>query len=106
MSIEIIRYNEERKGQWDAFVRASRNGTFLFERNYMDYHSDRFVDCSLMLFNDGNLCALFPATLNAGMQAVVSHGGLTYGSFIIDATVTATLMLQIFSSVSILAVKT
>ena len=75
MSIEIIRYNEERKEQWDAFVRVSRNGTFLFERNYMDYHSDRFVDFSLMVFNDGQLCALFPATLNAEKLAVVSQGG-------------------------------
>ena len=99
MSIEIIRYNEERKEQWDAFVRVSRNGTFLFERNYMDYHSDRFVDFSLMVFNDGQLCALFPATLNAEKLAVVSHGGLTYGSFVVDATVTAALMLQMFSSV-------
>lgn len=99
MTIEVVRYDESRKEQWDAFVRVSRNGTFLFERNYMDYHCDRFVDCSLMIFNDGNLCALFPATFHEDRLSVVSHGGLTYGSFIVDVTVTSALMLQVFSLV-------
>ena len=99
MSIEIIKYDESRKEQWDAFVKVSRNGTFLFERNYMNYHQDRFVDCSLMIFNDNNLCALLPATLHEDRLAIVSHGGLTYGSFIVDATVTTAMMLEIFSSV-------
>lgn len=99
MSIEIIKYDESRKEQWDAFVKVSRNGTFLFERDYMDYHAGRFVDCSLMIFHDDNLCALFPATLHDDRRAIVSHGGLTYGSFIVDATVTTVLLLDIFSTV-------
>lgn len=42
--IEILQYTPEYHLQWDEFVNASRNGTFLFYRKYMEYHSDRFTD--------------------------------------------------------------
>ena len=61
---DIIRYNPERKDEWNEFVRESKNGTFLFDRDYMDYHSDRFEDCSLMIFRRGKLYALLPADVN------------------------------------------
>ena len=41
---EIIKYTPEYRQQWDAYVAKARNATFLFYRNYMDYHSDRFKD--------------------------------------------------------------
>ena len=99
MSLDIIQYNETHKEEWDAFVKTSKNGTFLFERNYMDYHKERFTDASLMIYNDNRLCALLPATLHEEKDAVVSHGGLTYGSLIIDTEATSTLVLEIFSSI-------
>ena len=59
MSImEIIRYNASMAAQWDEFARHSRNGTFMHQRNYMDYHSDRFTDCSLVAMRDGKPCAM------------------------------------------------
>ncbi|MGG6545868.1 UNVERIFIED_CONTAM: GNAT family N-acetyltransferase, partial [Prevotella sp. 15_C9] len=42
----IIRYSAGDKERWDRFVRRSKNGTFLMQRDYMDYHADRFQDCS------------------------------------------------------------
>lgn len=69
-------------GIWDAFVRSSRNATFLHERGYMDYHADRFQDHSLLVFADGTLRGLLPA--NAASGSLVSHGGLTYGGLIVD----------------------
>lgn len=99
MQIEIIRYNDCHKEEWDKFVKESKNGTFLFERNYMDYHKDRFTDCSLMVLYDGKLRALFPATLHADRKAVISHGGLTYGSLITDKTITTTIVLEIFQAI-------
>ena len=60
--MNIHRYTSSDKPIWDAFVRASKNGTFLFERDYMDYHRDRFFDHSLMFLDDkGRLVALLPA---------------------------------------------
>ena len=46
--IEIQQYIPALRPEWDCFIANSRNGTFLFFRNYMDYHSDRFIDNSLL----------------------------------------------------------
>lgn len=75
-------YRPEVKEEWDAFVRQSRNGTFLFERGYMDYHADRFEDASLVFRNRAcRVVALLPAS-RAGSH-IDSHGGLTYGGLIL-----------------------
>ena len=42
--MRVARYEPEMMREWDDFVRGSKNGTFLFMRGYMDYHSDRFRD--------------------------------------------------------------
>lgn len=99
MQLEIIRYDNRYKEAWDTFVKASKNGTFLFEREYMDYHKERFFDCSLMIYSNGDLLALFPATLHADNETVVSHAGLTYGGLITDRRATAEVVLEIFSAI-------
>ena len=48
LQLSVVRYTSDQKIVWDSFVAASRNGTFLFMRDYMDYHADRFTDYSLM----------------------------------------------------------
>ena len=78
---EILRYDGSMKGQWDEMVRNSRNGTFLHERGYMDYHSDRFADCSLVALRDGKMCGLLPANIDG--DTLWSHRGLTYGGWIL-----------------------
>ena len=78
-------YSPEHQSQWDQAVRNSRNATFLFERNFMDYHRDRFEDCSLLFVDNKNKCqAVFPANLNREAHRVDSHGGLTYGSLLLQ----------------------
>ncbi|MCD7713435.1 MAG: GNAT family N-acetyltransferase [Prevotella sp.] len=100
--LEIRRYSEEDKGAWDEFVRLSKNGTFLFRRAYMDYHSDRFKDHSLLFYNaKGNLLALLPANLatdNDGSLALHSHQGLTYGGFVLGAKATMSDVLDLFQT--------
>ena len=49
--MNVVRYAPESAGIWDAFVRSSRNATFLHERGYMDYHADRFQDHSLLVLS-------------------------------------------------------
>ena len=44
---EIKRYTPEQADEWNQFVAASKNGTFLFDRRYMDYHADRFEGTDL-----------------------------------------------------------
>ena len=78
--IEVIRYNPEHKSQWDNFLQNSRNGTFLLFRNYMDYHSDRFNDCSFIAFKQKKVLGLIPG--NIDNTTFFSHQGLTYGGLI------------------------
>ena len=54
---EVRRYTPDKANEWNRFVAASKNGTFLFERQFMDYHADRFTDCSLMFYRDNALYA-------------------------------------------------
>lgn len=71
--------------EWDAFVGASKNGTFLLTRPYMDYHADRFPDRSLVIrhHTDRRIAALLPATVG-GPGVISSHAGLTYGGFVMS----------------------
>ncbi len=78
---EIIRYDATMAAQWDEFVGQSRNGTMLHHRGYMDYHSDRFTDCSLVAQRDGKVCALLPACVDG--DTLWSHRGLTYGGWLV-----------------------
>jgi len=78
----VERYTAGRKPEWDTFVSAAKNATFLFSRDYMDYHSDRFADHSLMIFNDRELVAVLPANLNAD-GTLISHEGLTFGGLVV-----------------------
>lgn len=81
MTYSIARFEPTDGDEWDAFVRASRNGTFLLERGFMDYHADRFEDHSLLVRDTaGRLAAVLPA--NERDRELHSHGGLTYGGFV------------------------
>lgn len=93
----LERYTPSRKTIWDEFVRGSRNGTFLFMRDYMDYHADRFHDCSLMAYYDNRLSALLPA--HAQDCVFCSHKGLTYGGVIADHVMKSRMMLELFNEI-------
>ena len=56
------RYTAEDAELWNEFVASAKNATFLFHRDFMDYHSDRFTDFSVLVFKDDALYALLPAT--------------------------------------------
>jgi len=94
----VERYSPQRKAMWDAFLSAAKNATFLFRRDYMDYHSDRFADHSLMIFHENRLVALLPANLS-GDQQVVSHEGLTYGGLVVSRDATLCEVLASFEAV-------
>lgn len=86
--MSIQQYSPDRANEWNAFLAQSKNGTFLFDRRYMDYHADRFHDCSLMVYDrKGRLFALLPA--NRVGETVYSHQGLTYGGLVLSPKATA-----------------
>lgn len=86
--MDIIQYTPVQADEWDAFVRSSKNGTFLLERRFMDYHSDRFSDCSLLIYEDNQLLALFPANWVEEERVIYSHQGLTYGGLLLTTEAT------------------
>lgn len=93
---EIIGYKAEMRGEWDSFVKASRQGTLLHLRGYMDYHSDRFADRSLIALRGGKMTALLPANITADAR-LCSHQGLTYGGWLTPIRhFTANDMLELF----------
>lgn len=78
--MSIKAYAAADKALWDQTVQQSCNGNMLHLRGYMDYHQDRFEDCSLIVLRNGKPAALFPA--NRDGKTVSSHGGLTYGGLL------------------------
>jgi hypothetical protein len=96
VSVAVRRYEQADAGQWDAFAARSRCAHFLFERAYMDYHSDRFEDHSLMAFDGDRLVALLPA--NRSGETLESHGGLTFGGFLTDDSMTTRRMLEVLDA--------
>ena len=92
--LEIVRYTPDQKQAWNDFVSRSKNGTFLLDRNYMDYHADRFTDHSLMVYRRDKLYALLPG--NIAGDTFYSHQGLTYGGFIMSDKTVAADVVQLF----------
>lgn len=98
MPIVVTRYASAKKDEWNAFVKKAKNATFLFEREYMDYHSCRFTDYSLMFYKEGKLSALLPANIKESEGIIESHGGLTYGGLITDTAAKAKDVLDFFAA--------
>lgn len=96
--MEIRRYRREDKELWNSFVSKARNATFLFDRNYMDYHADRFEDNSFMFYHKGKLKAVLPA--NVAGDTLYSHQGLTYGGLLLDKKATVEDVLECFDSLN------
>lgn len=97
--MKIKLYTSDDKNTWDEFVRNSKNGTFLFYRDFIEYHGDRFNDYSLMFFVDDTLIALMPGHMSD--KVYYSHQGLTYGGLIMSKETTAKQVLEIFEYLTI-----
>ena len=95
---EVRRYTPDKADEWNRFVAASKNGTFLFDRQFMDYHADRFTDCSLMFYRDNALYALLPANVKG--DVLTSHGGLTYGGLVMSSRCSAKGVQEVFAAMN------
>ena len=80
-------YEPAERETWNALARAARVPHLMFEREYMEYHADRFTDASLVVRRDGRPAALLPASRSG--EVVTSHGGLTFGGLLSDPALTA-----------------
>lgn len=97
--IKVERYTQNNKVKWDSFIKSSKNYSFLFFRDFIDYHSDRFIDYSLMIYDEKKLVAVIPANLCEGQ--IISHQGLTYGGIVLHDNLRLSETIEIVKTVLI-----
>ncbi len=93
--IEIKRYTISDKCIWNEFISKTRIDTFLFNRDFMDYHSNRFNDFSFLFYRKGKLWAVLPGNIDGSIY--YSHQGLTYGGLVMSYKMTTNDVLQAFA---------
>lgn len=76
----VQKYQESDYNKWNAFIGEAKNATFLFHRDFMEYHNDRFQDNSLIVLHKDKWIGVMPAN-RVGNQ-IFSHQGLTYGGMV------------------------
>ncbi|MEL1244125.1 FemAB family protein [Flavobacterium sp. DGU11] len=98
MVYTVRKYGNADSGIWNDLIEKSKNGTFLFNRDFMEYHNDRFEDFSLMAFEGAKLVAVLPA--NKTGDEVHSHQGLTYGGLVLTDSIGVDKIEQIFDTIT------
>ena len=83
----VRRYQESDYDNWNTFIGLAKNATFLFHRDFMEYHSGRFEDYSLIVLDDNKWVAVLPA--NVVGDQIFSHQGLTYGGLVYNEKIGA-----------------
>lgn len=76
----VQQYQESDYANWNTFISQAKNATFLFHRDFMEYHNDRFQDNSLIVLYKDKWVGVMPA--NRVGNEVFSHQGLTYGGLV------------------------
>ena len=88
-------YNLSFYAIWNEFVHQSKNGTFLFHRDFMEYHKAKFEDFSLLIFDEKQkLIAILPA--NKTEKSLFSHQGLTYGGLLFNEKIKLPDAIEVF----------
>jgi hypothetical protein len=96
-SFTVSIYQPTEASLWNDFIENAVNATFLFHRDFMEYHADRFEDFSLMIYKGAKLVAVLPAHIKD--QEVFSHLGLTYGGLVWKKGLKLSTILQLFKEV-------
>lgn len=93
----VQRYQESDYENWNTFIGNAKNATFLFHRDFMEYHNDRFQDYSLIVLDSEKWVAVLPA--NCVDNEVFSHQGLTYGGLVYNEKVKLASVIRVFKSI-------
>lgn len=93
----VKRYKTSDFNEWNQFITTAKNATFLFHRNFMEYHKDRFEDYSLIICKANTIVALLPA--NISDNQIHSHQGLTYGGLLLPSNVGVSKVEAIFEEI-------
>jgi len=96
-TFSVKQYQKNDFENWNAFIGQAKNATFLFHRDFMEYHNDRFEDYSLIVLDGEKWVAVLPA--NVVGNSVFSHQGLTYGGLVYTEKLKLASVIEIFKSV-------
>ncbi|MEZ8128747.1 hypothetical protein [Enterovibrio norvegicus] len=96
--LELKKYTSDNKNEWDKFCIDAKNSMFLFQRDFVEYHEDRFLDHSILIYRDNKILGLFLASEHG--DEIRAHGGLTYGGFISKSDIRTSQFLEIFEAVN------
>jgi len=96
-SISVLKYQSKDATLWNDFIGKAVNATFLFHRDFMEYHAERFEDYSLLVYQDTKLVAVLPVHLQG--NELFSHLGLTYGGLVWKRGLKLASILRIFKEV-------
>jgi hypothetical protein len=93
-SFKIRKYTSLDFLTWNSFIDQAKNATFLFHRDFMEYHQNRFEDYSLIVEDEKGWVAVLPA--NRLGNTIYSHQGLTYGGLVLKENVKLEKVILIF----------
>lgn len=96
-SYTVKKYQESDYTLWNAFIGQAKNATFLFHRDFMEYHKERFQDYSVIVLDKEKWVAVLPA--NKVENKIFSHQGLTYGGLIYDENTKLASVIEIFKNI-------
>lgn len=100
MTFQIRKYSDIDKDSWNEFLLTCKNYHFMFHRDFIEYHSDRFEDFSLIITDEkGKIITLLPG--NVSNNVFYTHQGLTFGGFLMDKNIHAVDLLQIFEDLKL-----
>jgi hypothetical protein len=93
----VKQYQEYDCENWNAFIGQAKNATFLFHRDFMEYHKDRFEDYSLIVLDNEKWVAVLPANIVG--KEIFSHQGLTYGGLVYNESLKLSSVIVIFKNI-------
>ena len=79
--IDVVRYDKDNRREWDEVVAGADNAHFMASRTFIEYHKDRFIDHSILIYRNGKLVGVLPA--NQSDDTFYSHQGLTFGGLFV-----------------------
>ena len=95
MNLTLQRYTPAHEHAWDEFCTQAGNATLLHTRRFLSYHGNRFVDTSLLIFEDERLIGLLPAAVDPTDPCrIISHPGATFGGLVHQGRLYGTRMLS------------
>lgn len=99
--MEIKKYTDDKKKLWDDFLVNSVNGNFLHSKKFLNYHGDKFIDFSLLIYEENNLIGILPAAIHpSDKKTIVSHPGITFGGLIHNRKLKGQKMYELFTLVT------